>query len=96
MITVNDLLNEATRDGRVCPQPHRWNDFWKMLPNKTRTGAEGEPSPPLILAAWDSTPHISKIVRFQEHIRWAGDNGALQEAYDYLLGLQPEDWYYGE
>lgn len=95
MPTIDEVLKEASRDGRICPQPPKWNELWEMLPNKNRKGAGWEPALPLILAAWHDTPHLSKIIRFQEHIRWADAHGALQEIYDYLISLKHEDWYYG-
>jgi len=95
MITVDEVLKEAVRDGRICPQPTNWNELWEMLPDKKRKGNGWEPSLPLILAAWYDTPHMIKIMRFHEHIRWAEDHGALEKVYDYMIGLKPEDWYCG-
>jgi hypothetical protein len=36
---------------RVCPLPPMWHRLWKMLPNRTQSGAGSQPPPPLILAA---------------------------------------------
>lgn len=94
--TLDDVLNEAKRDGRICPLPMKWKELWEMLPEKKRRGAGWEPSLPLILAAWHDTPHLSKIIRLQEHIHWADEHGVLPEVYDFLRNLKAEDWYYGD
>lgn len=96
MITLENVLAEATKDGRVCPLPRKWNEFWKMLPGKRREGLGWEPPLPLILAAWHGTGLLAKITRFHDHIRWADQHGVLQSAYDYVLGLDEDDWYYGD
>jgi hypothetical protein len=63
MVMLDEVLKEANRDGRICPQPTKWNELWEMLPNKKRKGAGWEPALPLILAAWHDTPYLSKISR---------------------------------
>lgn len=90
------LLEYAKADGRICPMPDYWNQLWEMLPDKKRVGMGWEPSLPLILAAWWDTPLLSKIVRFDEHIHYAAEHGALDEVDDYLRGLKPEQWFYGK
>ena len=49
---LNDLLEFVRTNERVCPQPQRWNELWKMLPNRKRIGNGWDPPLPLILAAW--------------------------------------------
>ena len=89
------LLEYVKADERICPMPDAWNQLWEMLPDKKRVGAGWEPAPPLILAAWDS-PYLTKILRLDEHIRYAADHGALDEIDSYLRGLKPEQWFYGK
>ena len=96
MPTFEEVVHEARRDGRICPQPGKWHELWELLPDKHRKGNGWEPSLPLILAAWDETPHMMKMIRLQEHIKWAEDHGALQKIYDYMVGLKPDDWFYGK
>lgn len=90
------LFEYAKADGRICPMPDYWNQLWEMLPDKKRVGMGWEQSLPLILAAWWDTPLLSKIVRFDGHIRYAAEHGALDEVDDYLRGLKPEQWFYGK
>jgi hypothetical protein len=89
------LLEYVKSDGRICPMPDSWNQLWEMLPDKKRVGMGWEPSLPLILAAWDS-PLLAKILRLDEHIRYAAEHGALDEVDAYLRGLKPEQWFYGK
>jgi hypothetical protein len=63
-----------------------------MLPERRRKVGGWEPPLPLILAAWASTPALPKIVRLREHILWAAEHGALQEAYDSLRSLTQDEW----
>ncbi len=89
------LLEYAKADGRICPMPEYWNQLWEMLPDKKRVGIGWEPSLPLILAAWWDTPLLSKILRLDEHIRYAAEHNVLDEVDTYLRGLKPEQWFYG-
>lgn len=90
------LLEYVKADGRVCPMPDYWNQLWEMLPDKKRVGMGWEPSLPLILAAWWDTPLLSKILRLDEHIRYAAEHGVLDDVDAYLRGLRPEQWFYGK
>jgi hypothetical protein len=40
-----------------------------MLPKRKQEGAAWQPPLPLILAAWDETPAISKMLRLADHIQ---------------------------
>ena len=93
---LEDLLAYTKADGRICPMPEYWNQLWEMLPNKIRVGMGWKPSLPLILAAWHETPSISKILRLDEHIRYAAEHGALNEVDVYLRSLKSEQWFYGK
>ena len=72
--------------------PQKWQELWEMLPNKKQVGEGREPSLPLILAAWWDTPAISKMMRLDEHIRYAEAHGALKNIETFLLNLKEEDW----
>ena len=75
MTTLETVLQEAKKEGRICPQPIKWNEFTKIL----NEASGSRPPPPLILAAWFE-PHLSKILRFDEQIRWAEESGCQEEA----------------
>ena len=90
------LIEYVKSDGRICPMPDCWNHLWEILPDKKQVGSGWEPSLPLILAAWSDTPHLAKILRFHEHIRYAAEHGVLDEADSFLRGLKQDQWYYGK
>lgn len=90
---LSALLEYVRAEGRVCPMPDYWSQLWEMLPDKKRVGMGWEPSLPLILAAWWDTPALSKILRLQEHIRYAAEHGVLDEVDKFLLALSNDQWF---
>ena len=97
MATLAEVLAEAKKNRRVCPQPTKWNELYQLLPNKRQVGTGWEPPLPLILAAWWDTPPLFKAMRLQEHIEWASKHGALDVVYHLLTSLDEKDWlHYGE
>jgi hypothetical protein len=95
MANLNETLSEAQKKNRICPQPQKWNELYSMLPNKRQSHNGWEPPLPLILAAWDEAPAISKILRLKEHIEWAFQQGCLDAVHKFLCNLKEEDWYHG-
>jgi hypothetical protein len=87
------LLVYVQAEGRICPQPQRWNQLWKMLPNKQRVGSQWKPPLPLILAAWSHSTGLDKMLRLEEHIMYAAKNGVLDKVDHFLRGLSHHDWY---
>jgi hypothetical protein len=85
---LDELLAYVRENGRICPT--RWHELWEMLPGR-RVGSGSEPPLPLILGAWDS-PALLKILRLQEHIRYAEAHGCLRAVDRYLRGLAESDW----
>ena len=83
--TADRLIAQGRENGRVCPQPSRWNELWEMLPNRRRSGGGWEPPLPLIL---------EKMSRLAEHIQWAETHGALPEVSAFLLSLAESDWHH--
>jgi hypothetical protein len=94
MVNLEDVFAEADKNGRVCPLPMKWNELYELLPVKKRIGNGWEPSLPLILAAWQDTPIISKKLRLKEHLEWAANHGCLDIVYNFLLKLREEDWFH--
>jgi hypothetical protein len=91
---ADELIAYCRENNRVCPQPDRWNELWKMLPNRKQVGAGWEPPLPLILAAWYETPAMSKMLRLAEHIQWADTHGVLPKVAAFLRNLSEEDWHH--
>lgn len=88
-------MTEASRGGRVCPQPKVWKQLWELLPERRRIGAGWEPPLPLILAAWWETSDSDKRSRFHSRLQWAVDHGAAEPVARLLAGMKPADWHVG-
>lgn len=88
------LLEYATAENRICPQPQQWEDLWEMLPNRKRAGSGWNPSVPLILGAWWHASDRDKSERFHQHIQWANDHGALDSVDSYLRDLKESQWHH--
>lgn len=87
------LLEYVKSNGQICPQPQQWDELWKMLPDRKRIGQGWQPPLPLILGAWWHTSNLEKMMRLQEHIEYAAENGVLDEIDSYLRKLAPDQWY---
>ena len=89
----DDLMVETRKEGRVCPLPTRWLEFYRVLQD-ARPGVT-PPSPPLTGSAWAATPSNAKRACFAEQAKWAVDNDCIPQAYDFLAGLPKSEWFYG-
>jgi hypothetical protein len=94
MATLEDVLAEAKKNKRVCPQPQKWQELYEMLPGRKRKNGGWEPSLPLILAAWWDTPALAKMLRLGEHIEWASSHGCLEKVHSFLCALPEELWHH--
>ena len=92
--TVDSLINYSRENSRVCPMPMQWDALWKLLPNRKRVGSGWEPALPLILAAWHDTPALTKILRLEEHIKWADKENALSVISTFLRNLPEDQWFH--
>ena len=92
---AKSLRGYCRENGRFCPQPDYWNQLWKMLPDHNRkTSGVWNPPLPLILAAWSCTG-LEKIMRLDDHIRWADEHSVIDEVDAYLRSLTEEQWFHG-
>jgi hypothetical protein len=92
--SVDAVIEFASSDNRVCPQPQQWNELWEMLPERKRVGASWSPSPPLILAAWWEASDAQKQERLVSHIRYAAEYGSLDRVHVFLRSLSHDQWHY--
>ena len=91
------LIEYIQSEGRVCPMPDYWNKLWQMLPNRKQKANGGwNPSLPLILAAWWDTTAEEKKQRLMLHIQYAADHGFLDQVDNFVHGLSPDQWAYGD
>lgn len=93
MKTPEEIIAGLAAEGRICPQPTRWNELWEMLPNRRRAGNGWEPAPPLILAAWHVSSDAAKCDRFLHHLQWAFDHGNMETVIRFLDSLPPAEWH---
>lgn len=89
-----ELMAEIKRDGRVCPLPTRWLEFYRVLQDNA-AGAQ-LPAPPLTGSAWASTPAAAKRMCFREQAEWAVAHNCVAAAFHFLDKLPKTDWYYGD
>ena len=90
--SVETLIAYCRDNSRVCPMPPLWKELYELLPNRQRVGGGWEPALPLILAAWHDTPAISKMLRLEEHIRWAAEHNTLESVGVFIRNLEENDW----
>ena len=91
-VTRFDLMEEARKDNRVCPQPEHWLGFYRLL-EQLSAGAP-LPPPPLLGSAWAATPVSAKRMCFREQVEWAVANRCVNAAHQYLKKLGEADWHY--
>lgn len=91
-ITLFDLTAEARRNNRVCPQPARWLEFYRLL--EEHAGGAPLPPAPLVDAAWAATPALAKRMCFREQLEWAAANDCTKAAWQFMKQLAETDWYY--
>jgi hypothetical protein len=89
---LHDLMAEIRKDNRVCPQPQRWQEFYRLL-EELNEGAP-LPSPPLVGKAWTSTPSLAKRMCFREQVEWAVAQDRIIAAHTFLKCLREQDWHY--
>ncbi len=89
---IDDLLLEARRNNRVCPQPPAWDALYALLPDR-RQGAQGwEPPLPVTGPAWQATGAMSKRLVLRDQLEWAAARGAAAAVLAHLRGLAETDW----
>lgn len=74
--------------------PQRWNKLWELLPNRRRVGSGWEPPVPLILAAWNESSVLEKIIRLAAHIEWADRHSVLDSVSAFLRALREDEWFH--
>ena len=79
---------------RVCPQPHRWNELYKVFSYAAVVRKVAPPDRPLVLAAWHETPALLKAIRMRDHIHWACAHGLEDWLTDWLHRLDEGDWHH--
>lgn len=90
------LLAFVRAEGRVCPRPLNWQEFWNSLPDAKRTEKGWEPAPPIVLSGWHNSSNAAKAARLREHIEWAAEHDGLDAADKFLRSLPLEAWHHSD
>jgi hypothetical protein len=90
---LQNLLKYVSEEGRICPEPDKWHQLWDLLPDKHRVGSGWNPPLPLILAAWEHTTGLEKMLRLQDHIKYAAEKGVLDLVEQFLKNLPLDEWF---
>ena len=59
MVALEQVLSEAQKNNRVCPQPQNWQELYELLPNKKRGGEWVEPGPPSYSRTGETTAQLN-------------------------------------
>lgn len=89
-VSLYEVNAEIGRDQRVCPQPTRWLEFYRLL--ETSAAGAALPPPPLTGSAWASTPAQAKRMCFRTQVDWAAEHKCLTPVYEFLSKLPDTDW----
>ena len=94
MTEKEKLQYYCQNNDRVCPMPHKWNELYKLLPNREKKGVVDTPPAPLILAGWNYSNNLQKMHRLQQHIEWADESGVLENLAEFVYSLKEEEWFH--
>ena len=86
---VDALLRYACEGNRICPNPDKWLEFWKLIGSPSKSILP----PPLILGGWAFSSDREKRNRFAEHVRFAADNGFTDKTQEFVSSLVGADWH---
>jgi len=89
---LDQLREYVHQNQRVCPMPHRWDELWKILPNRRRVGTGWHPPQPLILGASSDTPALAKARLLLDQLEFAAEHGVLADVDRFLRSLQENEW----
>ncbi|HSV44842.1 MAG TPA: hypothetical protein VLJ58_03535 [Ramlibacter sp.] len=92
--TLDQVMAEARRNNRVCPQPQLWEQLYDMLPGKIKRLGRIQPQPPLTGRAWAATPALAKRVALRDHIEWADAHARLDEVMAFFRQMSEEQWHH--
>jgi len=90
---ISKLYEFASSNGRVCPLPRKWHDFWMEL---CTNESDLMPPKPIILSGWWYSEDTDKAKRLKEQIAFASDAGMLERAGQFLRDLKSDEWHYNQ
>ncbi|HUI71250.1 MAG TPA: hypothetical protein VL354_12090 [Spirochaetia bacterium] len=93
---LDDLLEMADANARICPVPSPWEELWRLLPEKNQVGGTWIPRPPPIVGDWWVMSREEKRERFRAHLRYATAKGVAHAAGLLLSSLKEDEWLHEE
>jgi hypothetical protein len=92
-VALEQAVAEATKNGRVCPKPEKWDELWSLLTDPSGD-PDRKPAAPLIHAAWSETTDREKTVRLRAHLAWAARHGCLDPVVTFMRSLPESAWHH--
>jgi hypothetical protein len=90
-VTMDEVLVEARRNNRVCPQPVFWYQLYDLLPDAPR-----RPAPPPEGQTWRTSSSLARRMMLRDHLEFAERSGVLDAVMAMLRKLREEDWVHME
>jgi hypothetical protein len=90
---IEEFLSALRARRRSSPAGYAWQQFYELLRARKQPGSTNPPVP-LILAA-SGASNAAKHQRLTLQLRWARENGCLDEAIEYLQGIPSGQWNSG-
>jgi hypothetical protein len=90
-LSVDDVLVEARRNNRVCPQPVFWFQLYDLLPEGPR-----RPAPPPDGPVWRSSSSLAKRMALRDQLEYADRVGVLPAVNTFLRKMREQDWLHME
>lgn len=93
-LSLDEVVHDALRDGRVCLKPSQWTKLYVLLA-QYRSGTARLPPPPLTGRAWEATPPLAKRMSFHTHLEWASMHGCLAPVAEFIRSQPDDAWHKG-
>lgn len=90
-----ELLQECTKNNRICPIPLIWNELYQLA-IEANCNLHEPPQLPLILGAWWDTSDAAKAARFIQLIQWSAQHQLSDVLWAYLGLLQESEWHHAD
>jgi hypothetical protein len=91
---LEKLIEESRRNNRVCPMPAKWRELDAILRGAAPADAAKSLPPPLPVREWNTTTSLAKRLMFRGVIDWAGRNGLVEQALQFVRALPDEHWHH--
>lgn len=91
--SMNRMLEEISRNDRVCPNPIFWNELHELV-IKAAINENAHPPLPLILGGWWHSSNESKAHRLVELLTWADVHKVSNVAWAYINALNEDEWHH--